>query len=388
MKKIIISVLTVLFSICMIVPLTVEAYTIDDIYDGTQMDYEIWNYINNSLMPAIESNGNGNGASQESVNNVQNSINNVQNSVNSIDVKKDIDEYINEKSKENAEKPGDHPAKSFTDSVIKVIEDMWGEIPDYLMNDNKLLNSFTLDIKGLKNSTIYGIFVNVGYSLVLLFFAANLIENTIKYEIFTLKGGAMLFGRLIISKVVIDLSGTICIYILNICTKITTAIFDESGNMLKWNIPTIGEIAKSVLPFGVGELVDLITTIIMIIPVIIIAIAMISAASIIMIKLVLRSLELSLLIVVSPAFFACYSSEITKPYFKNFIITFIQCAVQLVFMAVVYYIGTRFGVSAATPETFVDLVGWFLARSQVAIIALAIAIMMVKPPKVLTNLIK
>lgn len=107
MKKIIISVLTVLFSICMLVPIVAGAYTVDDVYDGTKMDYEIWNYINNALMPAIESNGNGNGASQESVNNVQNSINNVQNSVNSIDVKKDIDEYINEKSKENAEKPGD-----------------------------------------------------------------------------------------------------------------------------------------------------------------------------------------------------------------------------------------------------------------------------------------
>ncbi len=198
----------------------------------------------------------------------------------------------------------------------------------------------------------------------------------------------MLFGRLIISKVIIDLSGTICIHILNICTKITTAIFDESGKMLEVSIPSIGEIAKSALPFGVGELVDLITAIILIIPVLVIAIILIAAASIIMVKLVLRSLELSLLIIVSPAFFACYSSEITKPYFKNFITTFIQCAVQLVFMAVVYYIGTRFGASAATPETFVDLAGWFLARSQVAIIALAIAIMMVKPPKILTNLVK
>lgn len=386
MKKIIISVLTVLFSMCMLIPLM--SYAEDDPRDDPNRGegrsaQEAWVYADDNRYMIDDMQIQINSIDSDS----KGRLNDLESAVNSIDLKKDMDDYFNEKAKENAEKPGDHPAKSFTDSVIKVIEDMWGLIPTYLQDEDKILNSYTLNIKALKNSDIYAIFVDVGYSLVLVFFAASLIENTIKYEIFTLKGGVQILGRLLISKVIIDLSGTICIYILNICTNITTTIFDTSGEMLKWSIPTIGEVAKSNIMFF-GELVDLITAILMIIPVIIIAIAMITAASIIMVRLVLRSLELSLLIIVSPAFFACYSSDVTRPYFKSFIMTFIQCAVQLVFMAVVYYVGTRFAVSATTPETSTDLWMWFFYRSQVAIIALAIAIMMVKPPKVLTGLIK
>ncbi len=387
MKKIIISVLTFLFSMCMIVPLAVEAYTIDDVYDGTHMDYEIWNYINNSLMPAIESNGNGNGASQESVNNVQNSIDNVQNSVNSIDLKKDMDDYFNEKAKENAEKTGDHPAKSFTDSVIKVIEDMWGLIPDYLQSEDKILGSYTLNIKGLRYSTIYGIFVNVGYSLVLLFFAANLIENTIKYEIFTLKGGAILFGRLIISKVVIDLSVTICTYILNICNNISTEILLTAQTEIRFSTPNIE--SKSIGTLGLlGTMIDYYQAYVMLVPVLVIILIMFIAAILIIFKIVLRSIELSLLMIVSPAFFACYSSEITKPYFKNFIMTFIQCALQIVFMSVVFALSANWLTDITTTDSSIEAWAWFLQVLPHALIALAFAIMMVKPPKVLTNLVK
>lgn len=388
MKKIIFSVLTVLFSMCMLIPLMSYA---DDEYDPRNdpnrgegfSAQDAWCYADDNRYIINDM--------QEQINSIdgdtKDKLGNIEDAVNNIDLKKDMDDYFNEKGEENSKKPGDHPLNSYTNSVIKAIEDIWGLIPDYIKNEDKILDSYTLNIKGLKYSTIYGIFVNVGYSLVLLFFATNLIENTIKYEIFTLKGGAMLFGRLIISKVIIDLSGTICVYILNICTNISTAIFDKSGDMLEWSIPTIGTVVKSDI-WLVGPIVDKITAIILIIPVLIIAIAMIAAAAIIMVKLVLRALELSLLLIVSPAFFACYSSEVTKPYFKNFIMTFIQCALQIVFIAVVYYVGTRFVVNATTPETFKDLCTWFVNRSQVAVITLAIAIMMVKPPKVLTNLIK
>ena len=41
------------------------------------------------------------------------------------------------------------------------------------------------------------------YSLVLLFFAVNLVEQTIKYEIFTAKGALRIFGRLLVAKIII-----------------------------------------------------------------------------------------------------------------------------------------------------------------------------------------
>lgn len=388
MKKIIFSVLAVLFSVCMFIPLMSYA---DEEYDDPRDDpnrgagasaQDAWcyadsnRYLINDMQDKITA-----------LENDSNKLNDIENAVNSIDLKKDMDDYFNEKAEESAEKSGDHPFKSSSDFMFAVIEEMWKLIPDYLQDESKILNNYTLDIKGLKNTDIYFIFVNVGYSLVLVFFASNLIENSIKYEIFTLKGGVQLFGRLLISKLIIDMSGTICIYIMNICTNISTAVFGDSVKILEWSKPSIGEVARSDLPF-VGEVVDLLLTILMIIPVIIIALAMITAAAIIMIKLVLRSLELSLLIVISPAFFACYSSEITKPYFKNFITTFIQCAAQIVFMSVVYFIGTEVMENVTTPESSTELFMVFVERSKIAIIALAIAIMMVKPPKILTNLIK
>lgn len=390
MKKIIFSVLTVLFSVCMFIPLMSYA---DEEYDDPREDpnrgegfsaQDAWCYADNNQYEIRDI-----WEKIHALENDSNKLNDIENAVNSIDLKKDMDDYFNERAEENAKNNEDkkHPINSLTDFMIEVIEEMWGLLPDYIKGENKILDSYTLNIKNLKNTDIYAIFVNVGYSLVLVFFAANLIENSIKYEIFTLKGGAILFGRLIISKVIIDLSGTVCIYILNICTNISAAVFGDSKKILEWSIPTIGEVARSDL-WLVGEIVDWIMTILLIIPILVIALAMIVAAAIIMVKLVLRSLELSLLVIVSPAFFACYSSEITKPYFKNFITTFIQCAVQIVFMSVVYFIGTNFLVSASTPETSTELFMLFVSRSQVAIIALAIAIMMVKPPKILTNLIK
>lgn len=68
--------------------------------------------------------------------------------------------------------------------------------------------------------------------------------------------------------------------------------------------------------------------------------------------------------------------------------TFIQCAVQIVFMAVVYFVGTSFIVTSDSMNSVLDVWIWFKNMAPMAIIALAIAIMMVRPPKVLTGLIK
>lgn len=384
MKKIIISVLTVLFSMCMLVPFAVSAVTIDDVYSGTEMDYDIWNYINNTLMPAIESNGNGNGASQESVNNVQNSINNVQNSVNSIDVKKDMNDFFDDKTKSNAEEDKNYP-KSFMDGLMKVLNECWKIVPSMIRGTESGVWKISIDPTQQNNFT--AIFKVIGYSLVLVFFSASLIENTIKYEIFTLKGGAQLFGRLIISKVVIDLSVTICTYILNICNNISAEILLKAQTTISFSTPNIESSSISKI-WLLGPIIDMYQAYVMLIPVLLIIIVMVAAALIIIFKLALRSIELALLMIVSPAFFACYSSELTKPYFKNFITTFLQCALQIVFMSVVYALSANWLTDITTTDSTIEAWAWFVKVLPHALIALAFAIMMVKPPKVLTNLVK
>lgn len=355
--------------ICIVSPISSYALSDEAEEDMYNTIIYIYNYINNNN----EINGRD-----------------LTNKIDSIDVKKDITEFYESKNlgQEYEESDTSH-CDSLMDLLIKTITECWAMVPKAIKYTvgTETYNNFSINPKSYNGGSFYGIFVTIGYSLVLLFFAANLIENSIKYEIFTLKGGAQLFGRLIISKVFIDLSGKICVYILNICNNIAYKITDMASTNLEFLVPNISSQAKN-NTWVVGEILDFIQAYNMLIPVLLILILMVLATAIILVRLILRSIELSLLMIVSPAFFACYSSEITKPYFKNFIMTFIQCAVQIVFISVIYAISSNWLIKIGTVETQVDAWIWFLTMLPKALIALAIAIMMVKPPKVLTNLVQ
>ena len=91
--------------------------------------------------------------------------------------------------------------------------------------------------------------------------------------------------------------------------------------------------------------------------------------------------------IVSPAFFACYSSDVTKQYFKSFVTQFIQVAIQVVFMAVVFFLGSTWLNKTFSATTYKNASEWFSAMIPNLIAMIAITRMMVKPPKVLTNLI-
>ena len=151
--------------------------------------------------------------------------------------------------------------------------------------------------------------------------------------------------------------------------------------------PTVFETQKNAV-WPIGPILDFLEGLILAVPVLLIILIMLIAVVFVMLKLVLRSLELSLLMIVSPAFFACYSSEITKPYFKNFILTFLQCALQIVFMAIVYALSAEFILGINRVTDAVEAWVWFVKTLPNSLLCLAIAIMMIKPPKVLTSLVK
>lgn len=397
MKKFIITFMAFFFSICMIVPLTSVALTpgeekhqYDLIRDNNERIQDIhrdsaYNYSNivdvqgkvNEINDKL--NEMGNGASQEAIEELKESVNN-------IDVKQGVDDYFTEKSNESSGDAAEQ-GKYHTNALVKLLQDSWAAVPKIIIGKTDGVQKVTLDPGSQKNSTFYGIFVTIGYSLVLVFFAANLIESTIKYEIFTLKGGVQIFGRLIVSKVIIDLSGQICVYILNICNYISKDILKNASDILSFELPNIFEnIEASKVPF-VGGLIDFLLCFVAALPVLIILCAIFFMVEIVIFKLILRSIELSLLVIVSPAFFACYSSEITKPYFKNFILTFLQCALQIVLMAVVYALSSGFIIDWGNMLETKSAWEWSSRNNYNALIAIAIAFMMIKPPKVLTNLI-
>lgn len=382
MKRFIISFMAFLFSICMFVPMA--AFAADDDYtngDCMQAIYDAEANIGGQISDVSDKiDGIEKGASQESVDELKESVDN-------IDVKQGVDDYFTEISGETSDEAKGY-GESFADSVIGILNQVWAKVPEILTgNQESEIWNVTLDPSKEYNDTFYSIFVTIGYSLVLVFFAANLIETTIKYEIFTLKGGVQIFGRLIVSKVIIDLSGKICIYILNICNYISKDVLDTASTIVKFKMPTITGDTISKIPF-VGGIIDFFQGYTLMFPVMIIVILMLFASLIIIIKLSLRSIELSLLMIVSPAFFACYSSEITKPYFKNFIVTFLQCALQIVFMAVVYALSSSFIIDFEKDYGQIEVWNWFFKTLPAAVIAIAIAIMMVRPPKVLTSLVR
>lgn len=399
MKRFIISFMTFFFSVCIALPITSVA--LDEEQEGHQ--YQTIVDIDNKADHIVgkvdeisdKIDGIETGASQESIDELKESVDN-------IDIEQGFEDFVNKKSEEiaaenekkQAEENGNEDLEkeesptTLSDAILDILNKAWGALPGIISaSEDDPTWQLTLDPKSQYNGTFYAIFVTIGYSLVLVFFAANLIETTIKYEIFTLKGGAQIFGRLIVSKFIIDVSGKVCIYILNICENICSEITKNVTNTLNMQTPDVFATQLKNTVWPIGPILDFFQGIILIIPVLIIVLIMLIAIIFIMLRLVLRSIELSLLVIVSPAFFACYSSEITKPYFTNFIITFLQCALQIVFMAVVYALSSDWMLKINSASTAEDVWVWFIHLVPNAIIALAIAIMMIRPPRVLTGLV-
>lgn len=228
------------------------------------------------------------------------------------------------------------------------------------------------------------------YSIVLLFFAVNIIEQSVKYEIFTLKGSLQIFGRLLIAKLIIDMSTTICVKIIEAVGYLIkqlhlTAKHDPSFFTATPHI----ELAPSKIKI-IGPLIDSYVGTYYSFLILIMVVALCVMSLLVLIKLVLRSFELTMLVCTSPVFFACASSDVTKEYFKRFMVTFIQVAAQTVFMSLALYIGMAHlnSWSDFTITNAEQLKNWAISATPNVLIFVAMCIMMIKPPKVLTGLLK
>ena len=390
MKRVILTIVLAVSVFISFQPMPMTAYAGYD-EDTNKMVYDIWNYL---------------------VNSVNNGVNGVKAQVNNLDIEgktsKGVEKFFNSKTTEEntsnilddsfkfTEKSNDGKTtekKGLASLFISMANDQWKRVGKALKKGGDLsgTDSFNknFSINSIKSSKVINIFKTFGYSLVLVFFSVTLIESTIKYEIFTIKGGAMIFGRLLISKVVIDSSVNICGYILTEVSKLLTSM----SNSMKANefmmIPDVQIVASAKSKLWIlGPFVDLFISGIMMLPVIIIGLVAIICAGTIVIKLIFRSFELAMLMVVSPAFFACASADVTKPYFKNFIINFIRCAFQIIFMAVVWVVVVQWQINKTTFGTYADLGSYIWNMVPNLFTMIAMTIIMIKPPKVLTSLIR
>ena len=111
------------------------------------------------------------------------------------------------------------------------------------------------------------------------------------------------------------------------------------------------------------------------------------------VKLIIRTIEISMLTVVSPVFFACSVGEATMPYFKKFISTFLAVGAEIIFMGLVYlaYLWYCQGVSLSGVAVS-DLYNFSSTSAATfytyTAVTVACGVMMIRPPQVLRDLMK
>jgi len=397
MKRFISTLMAFFLSVCMLVPIAVYA---DDVngppeppknFGALSTDdklIELWNKVCNGIEFHIKYTEGGT-VTQEDLDRMKSELQNEMTAKSEAGVQNFFNSQ-NTQSNDEAQNTVDDTVSS----MAEVNNNIWTIIAGAFVSTDILGFSFDLEkyaddtsYMGNNGQSLFNIFRIIGYSLVLVFFSANLIETTIKFEIFTLRGAVNIFGRLLIAKIIIDLSGKICLAIAEIANKINEQILINTVNTIwfdgmKINLPT-SDI------WLVGPIIDYIVAMIMQGPVGLIMLTVLISSALILVKLLLRSFEMAMLVTVSPAFFACYSSEVTKPYFKNFIVTFVQVTAQIIFMALVYYIGVdKITFAGRQLDSFADAAAWCVEMIPNTLVILAMAIMMIKPPRVLTNLIR
>lgn len=260
----------------------------------------------------------------------------------------------------------------------------WENISDAIVGGSTLPgNNQVVDIYGTAQK-FEGVFKTFAYSICVLFIGLNMLATAVKYEIMTLKGGAGIVLRVLFAKIWIDLSYDICKWIIEINDGLVSQIISTSQNNVMMEMID-SPIEESGI-WVIGPIIDFFNTLVALIPLFLISITMLIAGSIITIKLLIRSIEIALMVTVAPPFFACLGGgESTQRYFRNYMTTFVSIVVQTIFMAIVYGLATNWWVSISSDQEFGSYILSFLPNLGVVIV---LAVMIVKPPKILTNLIK
>lgn len=253
---------------------------------------------------------------------------------------------------------------------------------------------FEVNINMYSGTTVYTVMETLAYSLVLLFFSVNMVETAVKYESISLKGFVTMAIRIVISKELIDNSPKICNAIIGVVRDTIGEMWTaktESIKDLMDDKMISGLIADAVgngnIPF-IGEIVDAILAIIYAVPMTLLSLAAFVVGALILVRMLLWSVDMIILITVSPAFVACWSSDVTKQYCKNFIVTFIQASLQLLYMAIVFFIFKTFLSSTVPDSDEKDILIYVLKFIPNLLVMIAMAIMMIKPPKFLTNMLR
>ena len=279
-------------------------------------------------------------------------------------------------------------AAAFEDSLIKSIGGWFSSFS----GTNIDTGTFSFNMEDFVNE-FSQIFVIFASSLLVILFGINIIKTALEYQLFTLKGAISVFGRLILAEIWIQLSTQICIMVVKIFNELMGSLLSAMNvsGLLKTSSLVFHSDRSGV--YMVGDIIDFFANLCPFLLVMLLIGAIIIVFIVVYIKLIIRSLELGMLSVVSPVFFACSVGEATMPYFRKFLTAFLSVSAEIIFMALVYMAFLWYcKETTLTPILLKDMyhpetveAGRFYTYIAVTV---ACGIMMIRPPQVLRDLVR
>lgn len=314
----------------------------------------------------------------------------IKKAVDSIDLTQELTDFYNQKASAGS---GDVDGMvGYTNNQISGANQLWQWVGQVMksggdtsvLNDTILLGVDLDSFTSTYTTTLSAFMKTLAYSLVLIFFSVNLIESTVKYEIVTLRGVVSFGGRLLVGKIVIDLSSTICMKVVGITEWICGNLVMAGGAATDL-IETEAQSGTGSSLWVIGKIIDFFNVITNIGPFLIVGLVVMIISIAILIKLMIRNIQLAIMVIAAPPFFATLATDTTKHYFRNYITSFLQCALQVVFMCLVWYVGI-FLLNNQTIQgnLWADL-GANTNITRILMIYIVMGIMICKPPKFLTN---
>ncbi len=225
------------------------------------------------------------------------------------------------------------------------------------------------------------IFLSLSYLVFIISFFSSMMNSVVRFDIADPKVMIKAFVQLIIGKVFLDTAFSVCLLIVSILNDLASQIVQTGSNLvLKANLTTV----TSDIPV-IAPLITFFRTLILALPLVIFCIAVIVSILKCIIKLMVRALELTCLITISPVFFAFLAGENTKKYFERFLMAFASVAVSIVFIAMLYAIGCQMIADAGSERTMLDISAWPTLGTLIGLWAICTFIN--KPPKIFSQIL-
>lgn len=285
-------------------------------------------------------------------------------------------------------------SQSFSDSLESGITDLFN-VPETLWNflGTSISNSasaegslFGLSLNSVNTAAENMLpYINVlAYLILIIGFGISLSHSSLESQLTTPRGAIRIFIELGVAKLWVDLSLRLCLLVIKLINSIAAQAVNGLTDTTIFDGTSLVDILTSLFSGISCTPLATISALIQTLPDIIIAIVLIVCIIKVMIRLVTRNFELACFLVLAPAGFASAVSDATRPYFRRFLGSFINAALQILLIAVTFNVLSVW-ISAvnSSSTSYISSVGneWV-----VMIIVCAMSRFISKPPESISNI--